>query len=452
MNFHIGLLLSLAFSAYFIFRDRRRSSGISTASWLPTIWFILAISKPLSYWINPTSFWAGEAGVDVGSGSPVDRAVLTLLMAIGVVELLQRRLHWKELFRKNSLVLLVFAYLALSIAWSAYKPIATKRLFRGFGDVIMALIIVTDASPLEATKMMIKRAGFLLLPLSIILIKYFRTLGVAYDWDGTESWVGVTPQKNSLGILSCVVAVSLAIELIDTLRKRIPLGERFTQLFFLGLAVYLLVKSKSATSLAVFLVGVSLYAVSLFQRTRSSLVGRLYLVLVIGAVIVYYTMLPSLVAALGRNMTFTSRTFIWDAVLSQGRRHPIFGVGYGSLWTGQLGNDLWAQFHVNEAHNGYIEIFATLGIVGLVITAFMIIQAIRNIMRTMDVSFTSGIYRISFVVMILMSNFTETSLVRTTSMLWILFLVVGMQPPDSSFEKPFTLKAIDTDRPVSLNT
>lgn len=444
MSFRIALFLSLGASAFFIVRDRRQASDVSVATWLPTIWLILAISKPLSYWINPSSFWTVMADLSYENGSPIDRAVLTFLMAIALLELLNRRLDWRALIRRNSLLLLLIAFLALSIAWSAYKPIATKRLFRGLGDVIMALIIITDPSPLDASKIMMKRVAFILLPLSIVLIKYFRSLGVEYDWDGTEMWVGVTPQKNSLGILCCVVAVYLAIELITTWGKKLPRGGRITQLFFLALALYLLYKSRSATALGAFMFGVAVYVLSFMQRKNRRSIGRLYLVLLFGSVILYSTMLESLVKAMGRNMTFTSRTFIWEELLQVGMKHPILGVGYGSLWIGQLGNELYTKFHVNEAHNGYIEIFVLLGIVGLFLTAIMIIQVFRNIMKTMGMSFMYGIFRITYLVMILISNVTESSLLRTTSMLWILFLIIGMQPPDSSFEGNIAPRALRT--------
>jgi exopolysaccharide production protein ExoQ len=433
MSFPIALLLSLSFSAFFIYRDRHQAAEVSAATWIPTIWFTLAIAKPLSYWISPSSFWSGQSGLDTGMGSPVDRAVLTFLMAIALLELLRRRLDWTALLRRNGIFLLVFAYLALSILWSAYQPIATKRFFRGLGDIMMALIIISDPSPFGATKVMIKRAAFVLLPLSIVLIKYFRTLGVAYDWDGTEMWVGVTLQKNSLGILACISAAYFIMELVTTWRKKIPRLERITQLLFLLLALYLLVKSSSATSLGAFLFGVAVYVLSFMQRGNSRSIGRLYIVILVIGVLLFATKLEFLVAAMGRNMTFTSRSFIWEKLMEVGMRHPVLGVGYGSLWIGQLGNELWNDFRVNEAHNGYIEIFVLFGVVGLFLTAVMIVQVFRHTMKTMDLNFKYGIFRIAFLVMILISNVTESSLLITMNKLWILFLVVGMQPLDSSF-------------------
>ena len=45
------------------------------------------------------------------------------------------------------------------------------------GDLAMVLVVLTDPDPKLAFKRLLTRAGFLLVPLSVLLIKYYPELG-----------------------------------------------------------------------------------------------------------------------------------------------------------------------------------------------------------------------------------------------------------------------------------
>ena len=72
----------------------------------------------------------------------------------------------------------------------------------------MVLIIVTDSNPVGAFKRLISRVGFVLLPASILLIKYYSTLGRGYDiWHGMVMYTGVSMNKNMLGVSVFVITL-----------------------------------------------------------------------------------------------------------------------------------------------------------------------------------------------------------------------------------------------------
>ena len=89
----------------------------------------------------------------------------------------------------------------------------------------------------------------------------------------------------------------------------------------------------------------------------------LYLVLAFGFGI---DISARLAEAVGRDPTLTGRTVIWNAVLST-HTNPLIGSGYESFWLGPRLQEVWAQTGggITEAHNGYLEIYLNLGIVGL---------------------------------------------------------------------------------------
>lgn len=64
----------------------------------------------------------------------------------------------------------------------------------------MALIIITDPNPQDALRIVMKRCAFLMMPLSVLFIKYYPEYGRYFDqWTGQAYNSGVTLNKNELG-------------------------------------------------------------------------------------------------------------------------------------------------------------------------------------------------------------------------------------------------------------
>ena len=99
----------------------------------------------------------------------------------------------------NGPILIYFLFCLMSIVWSDFPGVAFKRWTKAIGDVLMILIVVTDEQPVAALRRLFSRTGFLLIPLSLLLIKYYPSLGRGYDsWSGEQLFTGVTTNKNSL--------------------------------------------------------------------------------------------------------------------------------------------------------------------------------------------------------------------------------------------------------------
>jgi len=64
------------------------------------------------------------------------------------------------------------------------------------------MVIVSEVNPRQSLASLLRRCAYVLIPFSVVLIKYYPALGRQYGrWSGIEMWIGVTNQKNSLGIL-----------------------------------------------------------------------------------------------------------------------------------------------------------------------------------------------------------------------------------------------------------
>src|SRR5437016_5175171 len=191
--------------------DRDRNARTSKALWLPVVWMLLAGSRPVSQWLGlRPPILSAEQYLD---GSPLDRNILVGLIGAGVIVLLGRR-EVGTLLRANSPVVAFFAYCAASILWSDFPDVAFKRWIRAVGDLVMVLIILTDPDRPTAVKRFLARIGFLLMPASILLIKYYPDLGLGW-WYGKTLFVGVAQDKNMLGMICLVSGLGCAWRLIE---------------------------------------------------------------------------------------------------------------------------------------------------------------------------------------------------------------------------------------------
>ncbi len=450
----IALFFSILFILFVYKLDTSGKSSGFSALWIPLIWMIFCISKSLSYWLDPGAFLVSDrTEIDYISGSPIDRNFLSVMMLAGLAILFKRRINWLLLARKNIWIFFFFLYMGASALWSNYSAVSFKRWIRTIGDLIMVLVIISEHDSYEALKWLFRRWAFLLLPLSIVLIKYYREIGVAYTYDGlTEMWVGVTTHKNSLGELSSYSAVFFIWSMITRRFRESKQSAKtsFLDVIFLCIALFLLAgsgSSRSSTAIGALLIGIAVLLL-LHKAVKQSEVRRVGGLLGLGAifllciqaisyVVLNASLLQMSVGALGRDMTFTGRLPLWEELIAIGLQHPLFGVGYGSFWIGNISHNLWNTFiwQPTQGHNGYIDVFVELGFIGLLLLLGAIISSFIKISRMLVIDYAFGILFLAIFAMIIVHNVTESSFTRPTALLWFLFLLISVSMPKSPIAK-----------------
>ena len=127
----------------------------------------------------------------------------------------------------------------------------------------MALVILSEVNPLQAVESILRRTAFVLIPFSLLLIKYLPDLGVMYArWSGELMWVGVADHKNSAAeFYSLFPAFYLFWRVArawNERRIRVITVQNYADGFVFVLSLYLLKGSHnsfSATSISAFVVG-----------------------------------------------------------------------------------------------------------------------------------------------------------------------------------------------------
>jgi len=320
-------------------------------------------------------------------GSPLDALIYGLLSAIAVFVLISRRKRAITLLTANWPLLVYFFYCLVSISWAYFPDIAFKRWIKAIGDLAMVLAIVTDGQPVAATRRLFSRVGFLLFPTSVLFIKYYDYLGRGYTPDGEQMNTGVTTNKNSLGLMVMVISLgtlwnihALLIHKDEPFRRR----RLAAQGILLAFGIALLGMAGCATCIACFILGGGLILATNFHaiRIRPARVHMLCLGIVFtGAVIALFGGGAGVVHALGRKTNLSGRTEIWEAVIPA-VPNSIVGAGFESFWIGPDAEKMWRRLKLlgwwhpeglNEAHNGYLEIYVNLGWVGVCLISLFII-------------------------------------------------------------------------------
>ncbi len=321
-------------------------------------------------------------------GSPFDAAIFGTLLAVGIVVLLGRKQRVSGCLKANWPCLIYFGYCLLSVLWSDFPDLAFKRWIKAIGDLVMVLIIATDADPEAAVGSLISRVGMILMPVSILLIRYYENLGRGYDPDGVVMNTGVTTNKNELGVITLVLSLGAVWRLLSVLfGKRQPNRSRMLLVrgTMVAFGVAVLAMADSATSVACFVLGTVLllatYSPMLNRRPRAVHI-LVVMMLLLGGLLKLLGGQEGVVHALGRNSNLTDRTAIWAAVLPVAS-NPLLGAGFESFWVGprldKVYSNLSKYMHINEAHNGYIEVYLNLGWIGVFLVVMILISGYRGV-------------------------------------------------------------------------
>jgi O-antigen ligase len=87
------------------------------------------------------------------------------------------------------------------------------------------------------------------------------------------------------------------------------------------------------------------------------------------------------------------------------------------------------KFHqVNSAHNGFLEVYLGLGLVGLFLFLGAVLSALGHALRTFSTDVIYGQLRLLMIFVFLAYNMTETATLLT-SLMFFVFLLVAMQAP-----------------------
>jgi exopolysaccharide production protein ExoQ len=432
--------------------DRGSSGRISKTMWVPLAWLLIGSSRPVTEW-----FVGLQQGANYEDGTPLDRGVLTILLCLAVFTLYKRRSRVAAILRANLPLVAFFAFCLASVIWSDFAFVTFKRWIRGVADVCMILVMVTEPNWEDSVKWLLTRIAFLLIPLSVLIIKFFPEYGRSYTVSGAAMWTGVCTDKNALGAICMIFGTALLWQILEIPSPQTPKRNRRDELvakatvFVMSLYLVWVIDSKTALTCFLFANGVIVLTWS-SRRFRRKIVLTL---IVVGTVISCYCVLflgigSSALTQMGRRADLTGRTEIWATLLPLAT-NPVLGAGYENFWMGQRFLTVARNLaRLNQAHNGYLEIYLNLGWVGLLLLGALIITGYRNLMRGLYGNFDIGRLKLIFFTMCLIYNFTEATF-KMQSSVWITFLWAAMATVTSRKQSKRSLAISHSHSDVTLD-
>lgn len=409
----------------------------SRALWVPVIWLFFLGSRSPSQWFGEQVTASAAAFED---GNPLNRitTVVLLLLALGI--LVSRSFDWRKFLSLNLALTAFVGFALISFCWSDFPLVALKRWVRDFGSYMVMLVILTDRRPTDAVRIVLRRLSYLLVPLSIVFNKYYPGLSKQYDpFSGFGYYIGVATSKNMLGLLCLISGLfffwDTAIRWED---RRLRRTRRILLLngAFFAMTLWLLYTAKSTTSSICLILGCLAIAAAyskVFRRRPGLLKGLIpvaflvYLLLSLGL-----GMRGSLAEAVGKDPTLTDRTKIWGFLLGM-HTNPIIGVGYQSFWVGPRLQWFWQNAglgHLNEAHNGYLEVYLQLGLIGVVLLAIFLVSSYRRACRRLNSDFNLAVFGMAIWMVVLFYNLSEAA--YEAGLLYTIFLLGILAVPSGA--------------------
>ena len=451
----VALFLTVAFVVFLFRRDIRERPDVTSALWVPLIWFLIICSRQVSEWLNTFGLHAGA--ITLEEGSPLDRCIYLGLIAAGTYVLSKRHVQVSEIIRQNQWLTIFFIYCFLAIFWSDFPFVAFKRWIKVLGHPIMALIVLTEPDPLEALTRLMKRCAYVIVPVSILFIKYYPELGRGFDhWTGAPSNNGITTNKNTLGVDCLILGFFFFWHLLQTRsleRGKLRRNELFLTGGFLLAIWWLFSMAHSSTALVSFFVGVLVVLILGLRFVDKRFIGT-YVVIGVLALLAAewaFGIYASAIQLLGKDATLTDRTLLWSELLKV-KINPLFGAGFESFWLGDrfrnFAESRWWQ--PNQAHNGYLETYLNLGVVGLILLIVLLIATFWKGRRELLTNFQFGRFRLGFLAAVVAYNWTEAAF-KNISVIWFVFYIIALdyrQPEFESFQTIQTVRKEEDERLV----
>jgi len=208
---------------------------------------------------------------------------------------------------------------------------------------------------------------------------------------------------------------------------------------------WLLSMAHSSTSLVSLFVGVLIVVILGLRFVNKRFIGTYLIIGVLALVVVEWAfgLYASAIQLLGKDPTLTDRTLLWSELLKV-KINPLFGTGFESFWLGDrfrnFADSRWWQ--PNQAHNGYLETYLNLGLVGLFLLICLLIATFWKSRRELLTNFQFGRFRLGFLVAVIVYNWTEAAF-KNISSLWFIFYIIALdyrQPEFDSFERTETIR------------
>lgn len=370
----------------------------------------------------------GDKDFDYVSGSPRYEAALGVVYFIVFLLFLRHFRQAMSVVKRSKPLILMVLLALVSAAWAENPGLAIRRSAALLGTTLVGVMLAARFTLEERLRLLslVLRA---LAVVSLIYSVFIPSYGISNDLVHPGAWIGVFNSKNGLGAYIGVACI------IDTYR---PMKMRW-RFFWFALYFLLLIKCGSATPLAGVVATWIVVAAFDWLRRKHHLSARAITIAIAGSIgcCAMAGLGSGLVQAImGRSADLSGRTQLWQALIPVLFQRPLLGYGYGAFWAGgseeyySVASQItWQPMY---AHNGFLEIIVSLGLVGFVLACLFLIQAAPFALRQADERQTiEGLFPLAFLIFEVIRNVTEVTILYHNNLEWAIFVatMLGAMSP-----------------------
>jgi exopolysaccharide production protein ExoQ len=321
---------------------------------------------------------AEEMELAAAGGNAIRRIMFVAIAALGLGLLLQSRGNaWRVYW---PLAAAMAAYLFVSFAsylWAADRGMCLRRLVMLACCVCATAGIARRFTMRELCLLTVAIVG----PLVLLGLAAEVTLGTFRPWSGDYRFSGSVHPNTQAMYLTALGMAALGLARAKTERFRGVYWAIFAATLVLGV----LTKSRTGNASTLLAIGsVFLLQTPLrFKLTAGLALGwlslaGLWLLLLVGVDPLVDFREALLLGRAEESDTLSGRAFIWPLVSYYISFRPWLGYGYEAFWNpahiDTISDEL--QWGLREAHNGYLEVLLSTGIVGLACGAAAILAGL----------------------------------------------------------------------------
>lgn len=327
----------------------------------------------------------------------------------------------KKIYRDHKPIMLLLVYVFVSIFWSYDRLVTLKATVFLFLSSILFLGLLYKSN-IEKNADNLKYYFLIVVVFSSIF--YFIGFGqMGEPYPGVLN--GIFPHKNLLGRVSAIGVIFFLCRCFFCRKKQ--------DIFYLALCFTFLLLSESrgavgllAISFVSFALIYSLYNGSLLKKTLTITI----VVFVIASISYVLSNAEMILELLGKDVTLTGRTYLWQLALEYLSNNYLFGYGFDTFWTSVIDYNKLTSFEIfwdaPHAHNGYLDLLLDVGLVGLLIYLSCNINLIKEGMKSIKFASHNDKALLSFSVLtliyLLVSSFVEKAYFQYNDIQWCFFI------------------------------
>ncbi|ESS74092.1 lipid A core - O-antigen ligase [Methyloglobulus morosus KoM1] len=324
---------------------------------------------------------------------------------------------------------ILFFLTLISLFWSDFPGKVVILFLHSVGTAFvsfcMAVLLFKD------------KDKFFRLLLFVMIIYILATIGVTllrpdigimkssniYDVTVSGRWRGLTFHPNSLGGI-CLFVTWVALS--NFFHTKNTKWISFLAVITLTGAFYCLYKANSMTSMLLSLaLGLGMVWCTFIGNSTG---GVKHIKIMLGIFILFvgfmllYILYPDLISekyffrAIGRDSSLSGRSSLWEIGMQGFSDKPYFGWSYDGLRSFLKQNDLG----YGQLHNGYLDLLVRGGLVSVFIFGVLLFQLFSGLIKQ---AFKDHVFIYGLILVVLMHNMTESSILRNPSIIWLMFLV-----------------------------